>query len=509
MSRISSISSSYIFVNTFLSKKNLWMKIILFSFSLLCLIPLNANAELDLDWNIAQNPRIKEAVFDLHQGNYFTGINRLIALRSFANLGEEEEITELLLGTLYLEYGMPKEATEIYLDLLDKGTNTITQEQLWFQVATIQYKRGDYQAALKSLTHIRGNLGNKLGEQQILLEALLLMRQNQFSQAIEVLKDIKSNSEWSLYSLYNMAISLAKVGRKEDSIATFEIVSQLTGKNSIELQALKDKASVALGYIFLNDNDPNRAKFYMQQVQLNGPLSNKALLGLGWTYSALSQHKKSLVAWMELTSRENTDTSVLEAYLAIPFAYSKLEAMNQSLNGYENAVDVFSVGKDRISNLITAIQNGNLLKPLLDGVNSKKISPETLFSSLPDKTQRNYLMYVFASNEFQEALKSYKELKFLSQRLLEWESTIEKFHGISSTFREAYMDRILQQQAQTDKTLDELEDYLKNVAVSSLEIQKDKIEKYISKAQFSMARIFDRSTQITESVEETDSSNTQ
>lgn len=456
-------------------------------------LTVNAHADLDVDWTQIQNPRIKEAVLDLHQGNYFIGINRLIALRSYADLGQEEELTELLLGTLYLSYGMPKEATEIYLDLLDKGTNTITQEQLWFHVANIQYQRADYKAAEKSLTHIKGNLENELGEQQLYLEALLLMRRNQYGPAVDALNKIRSNSELSLYALYNLAVSLAKIGKKEQSIATFDQISKISGTNDSELQALKDKASVALGYIYLNENAPNKAKFYMQQVQLKGPLSNKALLGLGWTYSALNEHKKSLVTWMELTRRAKTDPSVMEAFLTIPYAYSKLEAMGQSLAGYEIAITEYKNAETRLNKLIAAVRKGEIIKPILSQPRGQKIAPDDIILKLPDSTDRHYLMYVISSHEFQESYKSYMELKFLSKRLLEWETTIEKFHGISTTFREAYMDRILKQQAQTDKTLDELEDYMNGIAINSLELQKDKTVKLISKAKFSMARIFDRS----------------
>ena len=463
------------------------------TFLISCITSTNAQASLDIDWRVVQNPRIKEAVFDLYQGNYFIGINRLIALRSYGNLEEEEDLAELLLGTFYLAYGMPAESTEIYLDLLDKGNNTITQEQLWFHVAKTQYQRANYAAAEKSLTHIKGNLGSKLGEEQILLETLLLTRKNQYSKAVDLLQQINSSSEFSLYAYYNLAVSLAKVGRKEDSIKTFEAISEIGGSNDSEMNALKDKSNVALGYIFLNNSEPEKAKYYMQQVQLQSPLSNKALLGLGWSYSALNEHKKALVAWMELASRTETDTSVMEAYLAIPFAYEKLKALGQSLQVYEKAIENYENNQTRIDKLITSINKGGLLTPILNQPRSRKLDLKNLILTIPEPSDRKHLMYIFASHEFQEAFKSYNELKFLAKRLLTWETMIEKFHGISTTFREAYMDRILQQQAQTDKTLDELEDYIKTVAINSLQVQSNKIATFISKAKFSMAQIYDES----------------
>ena len=48
-----------------------------------------------------------------------------------------------------------------------------------------------------------------------------------------------------------------------------------------ELAALRDKANLALGYAWLKADRPADAKRVLQRVRLEGPQSNKALLGVG------------------------------------------------------------------------------------------------------------------------------------------------------------------------------------------------------------------------------------
>ena len=58
-----------------------------------------------------------------------------------------------------------------------------------------------------------------------------------------------------------------------------------------ELLALKDRANLALGFAYLQANEPAKARVALERVRLNGPYSNKALLGTGWADAALGDYK--------------------------------------------------------------------------------------------------------------------------------------------------------------------------------------------------------------------------
>ena len=98
-----------------------------------------------------------------------------------------------------------------------------------------------------------------------------------------------------------------------------------------EGRALRDKANVALGFAALKAGKPQDARTYLQRVRLQGIEANAALLGFGWAADALGSPKLALVPWVELAGRDASDSAVLEAQLAVPYAYAELHADAQAL----------------------------------------------------------------------------------------------------------------------------------------------------------------------------------
>ena len=102
-----------------------------------------------------------------------------------------------------------------------------------------------------------------------------------------------------------------------------------------ELAALRDRANLALGFAYLQANEPARARPALERVRLDGPYSNKALLGIGWADAALGDYQGALTPWLELRERNLLDAAVQESYLAVPYAFAKLNANAQSAEYYE------------------------------------------------------------------------------------------------------------------------------------------------------------------------------
>src|SRR2546425_1210345 len=83
-----------------------------------------------------------------------------------------------------------------------------------------------------------------------------------------------------LYGGYSLGVALIQAGERESGVALLDEIGREPRRGE-ELSALRDKANVALAYVFLQSERPERAKSYLERVRLNGLLSNKALLGLG------------------------------------------------------------------------------------------------------------------------------------------------------------------------------------------------------------------------------------
>jgi hypothetical protein len=209
-----------------------------------------------------------------------------------------------------------------------------------------------------------------------------------------------------------------------------------------ELLALKDKANLALGFALLQAQRAADARPILERVRLEGPYSSKALLGVGWADSALGEFKRALVPWLALRKRNLLDSAVLESYLTVPYAYNQLGASGQAAEFYNSAIDSFDAEMKRIDDSIAQIRSGNLLDRLLNDDKKATLTWYWQLKTLPDAPESRYLYQLLASNEFQEGLKNYRELNFMSRNLDSWRNDLSAFDDMLDTRQQAYNERV-------------------------------------------------------------------
>lgn len=83
------------------------------------------------------------------------------------------------------------------------------------------------------------------------------------------------------YLQYNLGVSLIRAGRIAEGRAVLDRLGRLPGDDA-ELLALKDKANLTLGWQFLKERQGATATAIFERVRIDGPFSNRALLGIGW-----------------------------------------------------------------------------------------------------------------------------------------------------------------------------------------------------------------------------------
>lgn len=392
-------------------------------------------------WGEVKDPHFGEVLFNFYQQKYFSAITHLMAAQDEQRVEHHKDEAELLRGGMYLSYGLHREAGKIFQRLIDEGAPPDVRDRAWFYLAKIWYQRGYLEQAVEALSRIQQALPGDLQEERQVLAALLLMKREKFREAVQVLGRFSGRSEWASYARYNMGVALVKAGEKNDGVKLLEDIGRMRADEN-EMRALRDKANLALGYTFLRIGGPERAKSYLEDVRLNGPFSNKALLGMGWALLERGQHKKSLVPWMELQSRNPIDVAVQESLLAVPYALRQLKATKQSLQNYEAAISVYSAEIARLGHAIESVRAGKLLiADLLQGP-----ATETgwfwRLKRLSDTPENRYLTHLLASHDFHEALKNYRDLVFLSANLDQWLDNIDAFDVMLETRRKGYEQRL-------------------------------------------------------------------
>jgi tetratricopeptide (TPR) repeat protein len=211
---------------------------------------------------------------------------------------------------------------------------------------------------------------------------------------------------------------------------------------SEELLALKDKANLALGFALLQAQRAAEAKPILQRVRLEGPYSSKALLGVGWADAGMGDFKRALVPWLALRKRSLLDSAVQESFLTVPYAYAQLSAMGQAAEFYNSAIESFDGELKRIDDSIEGIRSGKLLDRLLNDDKKDTLTWYWQLTTVPNAPESRYLYALLASNEFQEGLKNYRELNFMSRNLDDWRGDVSAYDDMIDTRQEAYNRRV-------------------------------------------------------------------
>lgn len=382
-----------------------------------------------------------DVLFYFYQDDYFNALTRLRAAQEKHRMAHHADEAELLLGGLYLSYGEHLEAGAIFDRLLKADAPLSVRNRAWFYLGKVWYQRGYWAQAENALRKVEGELPAQLEAEKRNLLAQVLIQQGRYDDAIALLNGWRGPPDWTAFAQFNLGVALVRKGRLADAATMLDAVGGMEAPNE-ELAALRDKANLALGYAYLQAGQAAEAKPVLQRVRLEGPQSNKALLGVGWADSATEQYRAALVPWMELHGRNLLDAAVQESYLAVPFAFAKLNANAQAAEYYTTAIRSYADESARIDESIAAIKGGQLLDTLVKHDAQGRYGWFWQLENLPDAPESRYLYHLLAGHEFQEGLKNYRDLDYMQRNLAEWDRSLAAFGDMLDTRRTAYDQRL-------------------------------------------------------------------
>ena len=390
---------------------------------------------------IVKDAHFGEVLFYFYQEDYFPAIVRLLAANKQAQLENHIDESELLLGGLFLSYGHHLRAAEIFERLLADSVEQDVRDRTWFFLAKVWYQRGYLAESQHALDKIETELPEPLEAERYMLQAQLLIEDSQHDQAIALLDNWPGKDTWASYAKFNLGVALVRSGRVDGAADILDQLGRIDPQNE-ELSSLRDKANLALGYAYLQNGQPVAAKVPLQRVRLDGPFSNKALLGVGWADAEVDNYRRALVPWMELKDRDLLDPAVQESMLAIPYAMAKLNSISQAADHYLNAIEAFYEESHRIDQAIYRIESGEFLSEFLaqDALDTTGWSWK--LEALPEAPESRFLLHLLATHRFQEGLKNYRDLSYLLRNLDDWQQSIDVYRNMLDTRELAYNERL-------------------------------------------------------------------
>jgi TolA-binding protein len=382
-----------------------------------------------------------DVLFYFYQDDYFEAITRLLAARELHRVSHTESEAELLLGGLYLSLGEHVEAGRIFDALLAANTSEAVRNRAWYYLGKVWYQRGYLAESERALRQVSEKVDPPIAAERTMLLAQLMMRQNRYDEAIALLGNWHGPATWTAYAQFNLGVALVRKDRLADAMHFLDTVGRIESRSE-EFLALKDKANLALGFALLQKARAAEARPILERVRLEGPFSSKALLGVGWADADLGEFKRALVPWLALHKRNLLDAAVQESFLAVPYAFAELHADGQAAEYYASAIESFDGELQRLDASIGEIRAGHLLDRLLGDDGQKPLTWYWQLQTLPDAPESRYLYELLAGNEFQEGLKNYRELIYMSRNLETWRDTLTAFDDIIDAKQHAYAERL-------------------------------------------------------------------
>ncbi len=389
-------------------------------------------------------PHYGDTLFHFYLNRTFAAITGLMVSQHFERVSPHDEEAEVLRGGMLLSYGLHDEAAAVFAALIERNAAPTVRDRAWYFLAKVRHQRGLNAQSQDSLDRIAAKLPGALEEDRQLLQAQLMMEREDYAGAAALLDTLKASPNAGLYAQFNLGVSLVKIGDTDKGLALLDAVGKTPAPNE-ELRSLRDRANVALGFASLATKKPREARVALERVRLHSAVSNKALLGYGWAASELNDPKQALVPWTELAGRAGIgdgDASVLEARIAVPYAYAELGAFTTALQGYQEAADGFEKEQQSLVESITAIRAGKLVQGLIAQNPSEGLAAFTGISALPEMPHASHLVPLLASDEFQEAFKNLRDLQFLDGNLQGWLDSLGAFTDMLDNRKRAFEEKL-------------------------------------------------------------------
>lgn len=375
-----------------------------------------------------------EALYHAYQGQYFEAIQRLdTELAQYHRLDQPELDTlhydindaEFSVGDFELDYRMHNRAGRAIKAVLEGAVDDAVRNEAAFRLARIHFQKDQLDDALHALGRIQGTVPEEIKDDIEFLRANIYMATGRPSDAVEVLKQLRSDESLAGFVAYNLGIALLQAGRQQEAVEQLDKAGRLVAGDPAGL-AIRDKSNLVLGSLLFESANFERAKQSLNRVRLEGPFSNQALLRAG----SADGYDRALVPWNILVEREPTDVAVQEAMLAVPHAYANLKLYGRAALMYGRALELFSNQIEKVEASIDSIKEGRFLKALIREESREDQSWVIRLRSLPGAPETYYLMELMASHDFQTALHNYLDLEDLRSKLMAWQTGLEAFDDI-------------------------------------------------------------------------------
>ena len=271
-----------------------------------------------------RDPWFGEALYHAHQGHWFEALDRLdtevgqhlaVDEPNLDSLYTHFNDAEFSLGDFELRYRMHHRAGRAIRAVLEGAVDEVVRNDAAYRLARIHFQKGQMEDAMLALDRIAGEIPPGIRDDINFLRANIYLATDRNEESLAVLEELQDSDSYGGFAAYNLGIAYLQGGRRTEAVAQLERAGLIETDDPGEL-AIRDKANLVLGTVFLEEGAYEQAVPFLDRVRLDGPFSNQALLSAGWASMSSENYDRAIVPWSILVEREVTDSATQEALLA-------------------------------------------------------------------------------------------------------------------------------------------------------------------------------------------------
>ena len=407
----------------------------------------------------AKDLRYGWALYEYHQGNVFEALTQLAVAREQGGIEGHGDHPALVEGGLMLSWGMTREASKLFTELLgsDGAGSTLSPEvrnQAWFYLGKVFFLEGNRELAGENLERVDGEIlaeaNHDLFREWVYLRARVAMMSSRIedeSKLTSLKEQLEDTDIWSLYLQYNSAVAALDAGdvaTAEAELQTLIAIIQQSADSAepeAEREGLLDRARLSLARLYLRDGRFDAALEILGDMPLNGVFADQALFDYAIAAAGQGRPDRALDALDTLSSRD----LFLPWRQQVPFARAYvLEQMNKpqrALPAFRQAADLYQARIEELDIIRNRLTEESLMAQLDFTRDSDGILTDS-YGRLRVQPADFGIAEVLASETFQQALAELNELYQMQSFIAERQSRFESFRIMLETREQQRQVRI-------------------------------------------------------------------
>ncbi|RKR79344.1 tetratricopeptide repeat protein [Marinobacter nauticus] len=407
----------------------------------------------------AKDLRYGWALYEYHQGNVFEALTQLAVAREQGGIEGHGDHPALVEGGLMLSWGMTREASKLFTELLgsDGAGSTLSPEvrnQAWFYLGKVFFLEGNRELAGENLERVDGEIlaeaNHDLFREWVYLRARVAMMSSRIedvSKLTSLKEQLEDTDIWSLYLQYNSAVAALDAGdvaTAEAELQTLIAIIQQSADSAepeAEREGLLDRARLSLARLYLRDGRFDAALEILGDMPLNGVFADQALFDYAIAAAGQGRPDRALDALDTLSSRD----LFLPWRQQVPFARAYvLEQMNKpqrALPAFRQAADLYQARIEELDIIRNRLTEESLMAQLDFTRDSDGILTDS-YGRLRVQPSDFGMAEVLASETFQQALAELNELYQMQSFIAERQSRFESFRIMLETREQQRQVRI-------------------------------------------------------------------